>query len=102
MIRPHSNHITESQPFQIERSVNTPFYLKGLAFGDVVRVRPDHERRELVFEEFLAESGHSTVRVVVKEAGAEPGLSDLLLGFGCSWEIDSSGILWAVDVPPEV
>ncbi|WPO74131.1 DUF4265 domain-containing protein [Streptomyces sp. KN37] len=48
---------------------NTPFYVKGVAFGDVVRVRADRERRELVFEEFISESGHSAVRIIIEGDG---------------------------------
>ncbi|MFD6093045.1 DUF4265 domain-containing protein [Oerskovia sp. NPDC060338] len=28
------------------RVLNVPFYVRGISFGDVVRIRPDHERRE--------------------------------------------------------
>ncbi|WP_371797140.1 DUF4265 domain-containing protein [Streptomyces sp. NBC_01718] len=49
---------------------NTPFYVKGIAVGDIVRVRADHERREFVFEEFVSESGHSTVRIIIKDDDA--------------------------------
>ncbi|WP_133853452.1 DUF4265 domain-containing protein [Labedaea rhizosphaerae] len=81
---------------------NTPFYIKGVAFGDIVRIRADHERREFVFEEFVSESGHSTVRVVLKSEDAGDRLGALFGVFGCSWEIDRAGILWAIDVPVQV
>lgn len=79
---------------------NTPFYVKEIAFGDIVRVRIDHGRRELVFEEFVRESGHSTVRIIVKDADAGDAVDALLRSFECSWEIDPTGCLWAIDVPP--
>ncbi|WP_407566315.1 DUF4265 domain-containing protein [Streptomyces sp. 184] len=81
---------------------NTPFYVKGVAFGDIVRVRADHERRELVFEEFVSESGHSAVRVIIKGDGMGGEVDTMLRAFDCSWEIDATGSLWAVDVPPHV
>ncbi|MER7759868.1 DUF4265 domain-containing protein [Streptomyces sp. NPDC097619] len=81
---------------------NTPFYVKGIAFGDIVRVRADHERRELVFEEFVSEAGHSTVRIIIKEDDARSVVDDMLRSFKVSWEIDASGFLWAIDVPPHV
>ncbi|MET8687948.1 DUF4265 domain-containing protein [Streptomyces sp. NPDC004732] len=81
---------------------NTPFYVKGVAYGDIVRVRPDHERRELVFEEFVSEGGHSTVRVIIRAEGARGVVDDVLRSFECSWEIDATGYLWAIDVPPNV
>ncbi|MFJ4859492.1 MULTISPECIES: DUF4265 domain-containing protein [unclassified Streptomyces] len=81
---------------------NTPFYVKGIAFGDIVRVRADHERREFVFEEFVSEAGHSTVRVIIKDDDARGMIDAMLRSFECSWEIDATGYLWAIDVPPHV
>ncbi|MFF5260478.1 DUF4265 domain-containing protein [Actinomadura viridis] len=81
---------------------NTPFYVKGVAFGDTVRVRADHERREFVFEKFVSESGHSTVRAIIRHDDARDVLNALLHKFGCSWEIDATGYLWAIDVPPHI
>ena len=81
---------------------NTPFYVKGVAFEDIVRVRADHERREFVFEEFLSESGHSTVRIIIKDDDAGGMVESMLHRFDCSWEIDTTGRLWAIDIPPHV
>ncbi|MFG3117514.1 DUF4265 domain-containing protein [Streptomyces sp. NPDC048197] len=81
---------------------NTPFYVKGISFGDIVRVRADHERREFVFEEFVSEAGHSTVRIIVKDDDARDMVDTMLRSFECSWEIDTTGSLWAIDVPPHV
>jgi hypothetical protein len=81
---------------------NTPFYFKGVSYLDRVRVRVDHERRELVFDEFVAGSGHSTVRVILMDPEVGAVLQSLLNRFGCTWEIYSGGLLWAIDVPPEV
>ncbi|WP_372663232.1 DUF4265 domain-containing protein [Amycolatopsis kentuckyensis] len=79
---------------------NTPFYFKGISYRDRVRVRIDHERRELVFDEFVAESGHSTVRVILMDPGGAAAVAELLDGFGCTWEIDAGERLWVIDVPP--
>ncbi|MFF3126495.1 DUF4265 domain-containing protein [Streptomyces sp. NPDC057908] len=81
---------------------NTPFYVKGIAFGDIVRVRADHERREFVFEEFVSESGHSTVRIIINDDDVGGMLDAMLRSFECSWEIDATEYLWAIDVPPHV
>ncbi|MGI3197543.1 DUF4265 domain-containing protein [Streptomyces sp. GLT-R25] len=67
-----------------------------------VRVRADHDRRELVFEEFVSESGYSTVRILIKDDGATDMVSAMLRSFECSWEIDTTGYLWAINVPPHV
>lgn len=81
---------------------NTPFYVKGVSYLDHVRVRVDHERRELVHDEFVAESGHSTVRVILMAAAVGEVLPDVLTGLGCTGEVESGGRLWAIDVPPTV
>ena len=81
---------------------NIPFFVQGVAFGDTVRVRADHDRRGLVFEELLARSGHSTVRINIPSQDAAASTEVFLLRLGCSWETMSAGKLWAVDVPPEV
>ncbi|MFE7076952.1 DUF4265 domain-containing protein [Streptomyces sp. NPDC057620] len=81
---------------------NTPFYVKGISFGDTVRVRADHDRRELVFDEFVSEGGHSTVRIIIKDDGATDAANAVLRSFECSWEVDPTGHLWAIDVPPHV
>ncbi|MBB5800241.1 hypothetical protein F4560_000009 [Saccharothrix ecbatanensis] len=50
----------------------------------------------------LSESGHSTVRVIIKDDDAKEMVGALLRRFGCSWEIDRAGYLWAIDVPSHV
>ncbi|MGO4361688.1 MULTISPECIES: DUF4265 domain-containing protein [unclassified Terrabacter] len=94
---------TEKTPVRMESRVcNVPFYVKGIALGDIVRVRADNERRELVFEEFVAPSGHSTVRLIILDKTELDRIGSLLKKFECAWEVDGSGILWAIDVPPAV
>jgi hypothetical protein len=90
-------------PVQLEVEVrNTPFYFKGVSYLDRVRVRIDHERRELVYDEFVAESGHSTVRIVLMDPHVGADVRELLDRFGCTWEIEAGERLWAIDVPPSV
>lgn len=82
------------------RVVNTPFFARGIAYGDLVRVRADHDRRELVFERVTAESGHSTVRVVLMNAETRADVEGRLEEAGCSWESARQfGSLLAVDIP---
>jgi CYTH domain-containing protein len=80
---------------------NIPFFVQGVTFGDTVRVRADHDRRELVFEELLARSGHSTVQINIPSQDAAAPIEAVLQQLGCSWETAAAGKLWAVDVPPE-
>lgn len=85
------------------RLVNTPFFVRGVSYGDLVQVRPDHERRELVFDKFKSESGHSTIRIILMTPDARSEIESKLLELGCSWEAaDQFASLFAVDIPDEV
>ncbi|MBS2546426.1 DUF4265 domain-containing protein [Catenulispora sp. NL8] len=85
------------------RLLNTPFFARGVAHGDLIQVRPDHERRELVFDHFTSESGHSTTRVVLMDTEAGSEVETRLREAGCSWEkSEQFASLLAVDVPPAV
>lgn len=81
---------------------NVPFYVGNIAYGDVVLVRPDNERREIVYERLISESGHSTVRLLIKEPEVRRTLDDLLSAVNATWEMGCSDAYWAVDVKPEV
>ncbi len=83
------------------RLVNTPFFARGISFGDHVQVRPDHERRELVFEQLMSKSGHSTIRIVYLQRNLRGEIEVELQGAGCSFErAGQFEALLAVDVPP--
>ncbi|MEU7306200.1 DUF4265 domain-containing protein [Streptomyces sp. NPDC007206] len=85
------------------RIVNIPFFARGIAFGDLVRVRPDNERRELVFDEFTRESGHSTVRIITLRQEFKSELEARLAESGCSWELAPRlENYMAVDIPSTV
>jgi hypothetical protein len=85
------------------RVVNTPFFARGIAFGDLIRVRPDSERRELVFESFTSESGHSTIRVIFLEKGEKESVEEKFRAVGCNLSsLRGFASLIAVDIPPSV
>lgn len=84
------------------RLLNVPFFARGVAYGDLVRVRPDHERRELVFERLNGESGHSTLRITMLDKHAARQIQARLRAAGCSWETAAQfSSLLAVDVPAD-
>ncbi|MEW2045994.1 DUF4265 domain-containing protein [Streptomyces sp. NPDC005476] len=85
------------------RVVNTPFFVRGVSFGDLVRVRPDHERRELVYDGYTSASGHSTIRIIFMRADVRQSVEERLRASGCSWET-AGGFpnLMAVDIPSDV
>ena len=56
-----------------------------------------------VFEELIAESGNSTMRIILREAQAEEEVGAMLRAADCEWEVGPPGIaLWAIDVPAHV
>lgn len=80
---------------------NIPFFAKGVALGDVVKVEnaPDGA---LEFESVVRRGGHSTYRILLlKKHPEDPRRTmDELIALGLSVEEDAG--LLAVDVPPEV
>jgi hypothetical protein len=89
-----------STPFQLELQ-NIPFFARGIACGDVIKVKPDHERRELVFDGLVRHSGNSTIRIILRDKA--PELRDRVLEIfrdaGCTWEFTSVDFHFAVDIP---
>ena len=81
---------------------NVPFYVRNVAYGDVVLVRPDNERREIVYERLISESGHSTVRLLINDPDSRWTLEKLLSAVDATWEMGRSDSYWAVDIKPEV
>jgi hypothetical protein len=85
------------------RLLNVPFFARGVAYRDLIHVRPDHDRRELVFDRLNGESGHSAVRITLLRKGTRGDVEAHLREEGCLWETAARfPSLLAVDVPPEV
>jgi hypothetical protein len=79
---------------------NIPFYAKGVAYGDVVLVQAYPQRREIVFERFVSESGHSAIQVLLRSQEHRDRLEGILNDFAVTWETASGGNYYAVDVKP--
>lgn len=94
------------------RLLNSPFYVKGIAYLDEVRVKKaevpagasesDVSPDFVEFDSVVSRAGHGTVRVilVLDEAldEAEQVVADMNK-MGCTWE--SSGDAVSIDIPPE-
>ncbi len=78
---------------------NTPFFATGVAWKDIVRVR-QAEDGELLFEDVVESSGHSTMRVIISDVTKTPSIKEHLAALGCTWEQSHIEGLIAVDVPP--
>jgi len=95
--------LVQKTPVKREGQVKSvPYFAKSIAYDDIVRVVLDRERNELMYDGVVRESGHSTVRVLLKDDRAPAALSELLTGLGCRWETTTVPSHWAVDVPPPV
>lgn len=79
--------------------VNIPFFALGISRGDIIRVHPDHERRELVFDEVVRHSGASTVRILIHDESASDRILGILRDSGCEWEFSTVDIHLAANIP---
>jgi hypothetical protein len=82
------------------RIVNTPFYVKGVSFGDVVKVKTTEHG--LLYCETTIRGGHSTYRIIVVNIDCFEKYWQALRKFGCTYEENQTLDLpmFAVDVPP--
>jgi uncharacterized protein DUF4265 len=81
---------------------NTPFFVRGIAWLDLIRVVAGADGR-LEFAGLVSESGHSTVRVIVLDDAEMGRLRDHAELMGCACElIRAYPNLAALDVPPVV
>jgi hypothetical protein len=78
---------------------NIPFYVKGIALGDVVRAKRADDGA-LYFDSIAKTAGHSTLRVVFFDAGIRDGFYKEIEALGCQWEGAYEPSLIAIDVPP--
>ena len=80
---------------------NIPFYVRGVAVGDIVEVFPT-VGGGLQFAKVVVPSRHSTLRIVLTDSDDVPVLRRILLEKGCETELSHIPTLIAVDVPPSV
>ncbi|GLW10310.1 hypothetical protein Misp01_54380 [Microtetraspora sp. NBRC 13810] len=86
---------------EVVRLANTPFFVRGVAWGDRVHVRRDANDGSWQYEALVQESGHSTVRIVLSDEGYVSKIHAKLAELGCEWTgIRAFPNLIAVDVPP--
>jgi Domain of unknown function (DUF4265) len=79
---------------------NIPFYVRGVAWGDVVHVTVE-EDGQLRYEGIVDPSGHSTIRLWFSNAADVPNVRKSLREIGCGSELDLERLV-AVDIPADV
>jgi hypothetical protein len=77
---------------------NTPFFVHGVALGDIVHATPVEGM--LGYQHVLKRSGHGTVRVIMFEGGDVEKTREEFRKLGCPSELSSISTLFAVDIPP--
>ena len=83
--------------FQLD---NIPFYVRGVANGDLVRVK--YLQGQAWFENVAKHSRHFTVRVLISSLKNVSKVREIFRGLGCQTEQDRIKVLIAIDVPPNV
>jgi hypothetical protein len=84
---------------QVYRIESVPFYVKGVAVGDVISAK-EAEEGYYRFDHLVSRGGHATYRLFVETAPEEAECE--LENLGCAVETAAGGNLIAVDVPPEL
>jgi len=81
---------------------NIPFFARGVAFNDIVKV--DNVNGELIFRSVDRHCGHSTYRLLYEKEGL-PAVDDAIAQIrasGCSTEGSKKWQMVAIDIPPTV
>jgi len=82
--------------------VIAPFFIKGLAYGDVFKAELDPVNQHVFDFEVVEESGHSLVWMLNNSDLDVTALKSQILALGCSLEAFEQFSLFAIDVPPSV
>lgn len=84
---------------------NTPIFLYGISYGDIVEAEPIEGITMLRFTKMIEKSGHRTIRVYtespeIHEDGFIPIL-DGVVALGCHYEGFAPRMI-SINIPPEV
>ncbi|WP_275761254.1 DUF4265 domain-containing protein [Ralstonia pseudosolanacearum] len=87
------------------RVLNTPFFAKGLSYGDVISIKVESDG--IFFNSVVSSGGHSTYRLILNESIDDAifkGRWNDLAELGCTYESFLLGVacMYAIDVPPSV
>lgn len=110
LFQPNDGHYTSPESLWAEklgedlyRVKNSPWYIYGIGFEDVVRARPGASGM-IEFGEVVERSGSSTFRILLREGVDEARFQRFwqpLQAIGCTYE-HAKGRLYAIDAPPGV
>lgn len=83
------------------RICNTPFFVKGIAFGDVVRVK-SVGNNEVTLDDVIEQSGNSTIWLYFQKEGIACAMLADLGDLGCGYEGSALDGYFSVNVPKAV
>ena len=87
------------------RLANSPFYVYGVSWQDIVHAPFDPQEGFPTFQSVLEKSGNRTIRIVFENASVESGESksvlDGVLALGCDYEGATKTYL-TINIPPNV
>jgi hypothetical protein len=84
---------------------NSPFFVYGVSWQDVVEAEFSREKSMLVFSKVVEKSGNRTIRIVLEKSANDSQVSkkilDDLIEMGCSYEGANQRYI-SVNIPPSV
>lgn len=78
---------------------NIPFIAKRIALGDTIKIEYDEDEGVYYFDDFLATSGNSTIRLYFEDGELIEATREALEKLGCESEIFLARKIVAVNVP---
>ena len=78
---------------------NIPFVAKRIALGDTIKVEYGEDEGAYYFDDFLATSGNSTVRLYFEDGGLIEATREALEKLGCQSEVFLARKIVTVNVP---
>jgi hypothetical protein len=82
--------------------VNAPFFINGLAYGDVFEATPDPVNGHVFSFKIIEESGHSLVWALNNSTIDIDAFKKEILSTGCNFEGFQKFSLYAIDIPTKV
>lgn len=81
---------------------NIPFIAKRVSLGDIIKAEYDEEDKAYYFDDFIAVSGNSTIRVYFDDLSPIDEVREQLKKFNCESESFLARKMLAINVPREV
>ncbi len=81
---------------------NIPFIAKRIALGDIIKAEYDEDEKAYYFDDFVAISGNSTIRLYFDNIDIIEGVRKELESFGCESEAFLGRKIVAVNIPKDV